>query len=665
MKCDRKKLELWQRRLSANETAYKAQSEKMDERERLYDGAPDITPFVVGEQTISTPHVRNIVSELVEAQVSSSIPAPKVSPRRKEDEGRAKLIEDMLREELDRMHFEELNDQQERTVPIQGGGLYLVEWDSTQRTHNTVGEVSISLIHPKQVIPQAGVYTGIEDMDYIILKIPQTKDYIQRRYGVDVSDEREDEPEIRGEGESPADDVVTQYVAYYRNNNGGIGLYSWVGDTQLEDLEDYQARRLRHCAKCGAKEPPPGTVQQTPPTKDGTPRDVSEGNYDEYDEREIGEGNRKNVCPYCGSTQWREETEDFEEVLTTIARTYGDPIEPFTVSLDPDGNETIERTKLPYYKPDIYPVVLQKNVSVYGRFLGGSDVDQIRTQQNTTNRLEAKMLDKVVSAGSYLTLPPDARLEAGPGEMKIFRPENMADKEMIDVVTVEGDISQDAALLAQTYEEARQIIGITDSFQGRRDPTATSGKAKEFSAAQAAGRMESKRTMKNAAYERLFEAIFKFKLAYADEPRPVAYFDSHGQRQYSVFNRYDFLERDSAGEWYWDDQFIFSCDTSSPLAANREAMWQETRMNFQSGAFGDPRLIDTLILFWTKMEMLHYPGAGETKAYLEERRQTEAAAAEAQAREKAELMRIQAAIEGGRVPVGTLDTQSTPTDVIR
>ena len=41
-------------------------------------------------------------------------------------------------------------------------------------------------------------------------------------------------------------------------------------------------------------------------------------------------------------------------------------------------------------------------------------------------------------------------------------------------------------------------------------------------------------------------------------------------------------------------------------------------MNLQTGAFGDPAQIQTLILFWTKMELLHYPGAGETRAYLEE-----------------------------------------------
>lgn len=41
-------------------------------------------------------------------------------------------------------------------------------------------------------------------------------------------------------------------------------------------------------------------------------------------------------------------------------------------------------------------------------------------------------------------------------------------------------------------------------------------------------------------------------------------------------------------------------------------------MNLQTGAFGDPAQIQTLVLFWTKMELLHYPGAGETRAYLEE-----------------------------------------------
>ena len=191
--------------------------------------------------------------------------------------------------------------------------------------------------------------------------------------------------------------------------------------------------------------------------------------------------------------------------------------------------------------------------------------------------------------------------------------------------------------LSQVYEEARQIIGITDSFQGRRDATATSGKAKEFSAAQAAGRLESKRVMKNAAYAELFEVMFKFWLAYSDEPRPVTYKDSTGETVYEEFNRYDFLETGEDGEWHWNDQFLFSCDTSAPLASNREAMWQETRQNLQTGAFGDPTDIETLILFWAKMEELHYPGAGQTKKHLEEKAQR----AEEMQRMQAEMQRMQ------------------------
>lgn len=63
-------------------------------------------------------------------------------------------------------------------------------------------------------------------------------------------------------------------------------------------------------------------------------------------------------------------------------------------------------------------------------------------------------------------------------------------------------------------------------------------------------------------------------------------------------------------------------------------------MNFESGAFGNPAELPTLILFWSKMEMLHYPGAGETKAYLEDQL---AAQQQAMAQEQA-MMQQQAAM---------------------
>lgn len=228
---NRERLSLWQSRLSHNADAYSVEERLMDERETLYKGDNvTVAPLTTrdtqkdGSRKKAT-HVRNIISENIESMINSAIPQPKVTARRKKDEIKAKLIEDMIRNELDRMPFETFNDIMERTVPIQGGALFLVEWDNTLRTHTTVGEVVVSTIHPKQIIPQDGVF-GVEDMDYIILKVPQTKEYIKRKYGVDVLDESESEPEIKGT-DTTADDLVTQYIAYYRGDKG-IGVYSWV-----------------------------------------------------------------------------------------------------------------------------------------------------------------------------------------------------------------------------------------------------------------------------------------------------------------------------------------------------------------------------------------------------------------------------------------------------
>lgn len=645
---DKQKLRMWQERLDRNESQYDGELSRMDARERQYAGGKDIRPMVKLERMHKTPHVRNISAELVEAQVNSSIPQPKVTARREKDQRLANIIEDMLRNELDRMPFEQINDMMERTVPIQGGGIYLLEWDNTMRTHTTIGELTISAMHPKQVIPQDGVYTGIEDMDYIFLKVPQTKEYIFRRYGVDVSGESESDPDVKSaDGETAADDMVTQVMAFYRNDSGGIGLYSWVNNTELEDLEDYQARRLRRCKVCGAVEPMdaqpaeervmedgclPGLPDLAEMAAEAAEEDEDQDDLDlEEDRREMpAGGGGRTVCPYCGSDEWEDQEEEYQEVWFDIQRSdgsviQGQHVEPMVseTEVDESGQPLVYRevvpTKVPFYKPNIYPVILQKNVSVYGRFLGDSDLDKIESQQNTTNRIEAKIIEKLVKSGSYITLPDDASIRVDSEDMKIIRPGSAANKALIDVYDMQANVEYDLAYLAQVYEEARQEIGITDSFQGRQDSTATSGKAKEFAAAQSAGRLESKRIMKDAAYAALFEAMFKFKLAYADEPRPVVSRDMNGNPLYETFNKYDFLEQDDAGNWYWNDNFIFSCDTSAPLANNREAMWQETRMNLQTGAFGDPASLDTLILFWTKMDLLHYPGAGETKRYLEEK----------------------------------------------
>ena len=613
-------LEYWQSWVDRNEAAYSDQLDKMDHREELYRGeVREIKPLTSGDTKHGqwlrqAVHVRNIVAENIESEVSASIPQPKVTARRQQDEKRAKILEDMLRNELDRLPMEELNDQIERTIPIQGGAFWLVEWDNSRRTHSSVGDVVVSVLHPKQVIPQDGVFTRVEDMDAIAIKLPQTRESISRMYGKKIPvNDGESDPDVRtldSEADT-AEDMVTQYVVYYRNSKGGIGKISWVNDTLLESSDDFEARRLRRCASCGH-------VKTDPDVK---------------------------ACPVCGgSLSESEETE--EEIYSDIGTQLGTVIPGAWPVADELGQPVMTPTKLPYYKPDVFPIFLQRNVSLFGRLLGDSDVDKIEDQQNTVNRLETKIIDRLIKAGTRITLPDKTELRIDPEDGERWYLGNPADAQSIKLLQFTGDLNYELTYLGQVYEESRQALGITDSYQGRRDTTAQSGIAKQFSAAQSAGRLESKRVLKEAAYAELFKRIVQLKVAYADEPRPIVAEDNRGNAQYEEFNRYDFYEQDAAGEWHCildDDRFLYSCDTSAPLASNREQMWQDSVQMFQMGAFGNPAELDSLLMLWTKLELLHYPGASDTKEYLEQRKQEQMqmqaqqeAMAEAQQREAME-----------------------------
>ena len=177
----------------------------------------------------------------------------------------------------------------------------------------------------------------------------------------------------------------------------------------------------------------------------GTP---GESIYDApVEEPKARTGGRK-VCPYCGGEKWNEGEEDFEEVYVPIQRSDGTVIpgaateEVVTEEVDEMGLPVVALvetpTRIPFYKPDLYPVILQKNVSVYGKFLGDSDLDKIADQQNTTNRIEAKIIDKLTKSGSFVTLPNDAKIRYDEEDMKKIYLPNLSDKEYIGVYVLQG-----------------------------------------------------------------------------------------------------------------------------------------------------------------------------------------------------------------------------------
>lgn len=264
----------WQARLNESDAKWSKEVEKMNEREAVYNGDRTMQPLVPGDThrdgTLKkTSHVRNITFENIESQVSSSIPQPKVTPRRKKDEHLADVIEHFLRNELDRLPFEALNDLAERTVPIQGGVGFLVEWDNTKRTSTTVGEVNVTLIHPQQFAPQPNVYTGIADMDYFIVKVPTTKGYVERRYyssidwgNAEVTDMRDSRKGKLPPKESAAAEIDAEKSIYDmpEGRNGGID------NAGQETRNDAAGAELADAAERGT----PGEANAARALSDGT-----------------------------------------------------------------------------------------------------------------------------------------------------------------------------------------------------------------------------------------------------------------------------------------------------------------------------------------------------------------------------------------------------------
>lgn len=588
MKEKRNKLQVWQDRLSRARAEYQDTLNKMTEWNAYYDGTriSQNDPNGGRKATRKSSNVRNIVYELIESQVDSTVPMPRVEAIHEEDKDLARNIEAVLRHEISLQSLQELNDLQERTVPIEGGSLWLVEWDPAAGTHCNLGDVKVTELHPKQVIPQPGVYE-LERMDYVFVQLAQTKEYIKERYGVDVSLAGEEQPEIRGDVGS-CEDIVTQNIAYYKKD-GKIGMFSWVDDEVLVDMDDYQARRLEYCKECGAVKTGP----------------VCECGCRKFEERAVTE---QPVPEGLGIPQYADPAE------VTVTDVNGNPV------LDESGAPIVqmvsEEIKIPCYNPGMYPIILRRNVRKADSFLGGSDVAVVMDQQDSIKKMGSKIDEKILKGGSFVTLPEGVNIETTDRELKVIRVKNPSDKALIGVINVQPDVSKEMNALELNYQWAKSTLGITDAYQGKYDSSATSGTAKQFSANQAAGRLQSKREQKNIAFSRLYRAIFHYLLAYSDQPIPFSVKNPDGSTMYSHFNRWDFLKQDEAGEWYWNDEFIFSVDSSANTMTSRANLWEMLDLKYQAGAFGPLNDPQTPLRLWTMLEAAEFPYAAQVRALM-------------------------------------------------
>nr|DAF06518.1 MAG TPA: Portal protein [Caudoviricetes sp.] len=589
-------LKAWKARFDNAKNQYSDARNKIKRRESYYDGTRQVqaNPNTGRQPTKQVVNRRNIVYELLESEVDSSIPMPRVRAIHASDDDKARKIERLLENKIKTCRLYEINDLMERVVPTQGGDFFFVQWDENAGRHAERGDLSVAEVHPYKLIPQPGV-KEITDMDYFFIQEAMTRAKVKQIYGVDVSDAENDETM---QDQASAEDIVTVNTAFYKTEIG-IGCFIWCDFYELLNMADYQARYLDHCAKCGAVM-------------------------------------RHGICPECGGKKKDVRKEEYEEILegfeVELDKGGKKRISPFTMipEVDDDGKPVLDdfgsprvkkiRKQVPYYKPNIYPVILRRNITHPNTLLGTSDVDVIVDQQDTVNKGCTKVNEKLFNGGSFVTLPRGTPVELTEEELKVIRVDNPNEKSLIDVLNVQPNVSYDLSYIETNYNWAKSTLGITDSYQGKYDASATSGTAKQYAINQAAGRLESKRTMKNQAYAKLYEMMFKYWLAYADQDTPIQYSNSAGEHEYDILNRHEFLKLDAGGELYWDDEFIFDTDPTSTLMQNREAMWQQADLKLQSGAFGPVGDLETAQNYWTLQKANGYPNAGMILDMIEMRR---------------------------------------------
>ena len=180
------------------------------------------------------------------------------------------------------------------------------------------------------------------------------------------------------------------------------------------------------------------------------------------------------------------------------------------------------------------------------------------------------------------------------------------------------DISQDIEEAERLYDQAKRVLGISDALQGTDSLKSESGYARELKIARASSRLESKKRMKHLAYCKIYEIIFKHYLAFADEPRSFDFSDSFGKLHMSEFNRYDFLEKDRNGNYYYDDSYLFSIDRNADGQYQSENLWEANLTNLERGTLGnkdDPR---ALLRYWQLQDKANYPYAKENVEYFQD-----------------------------------------------
>ena len=502
--------------------------------------------------------VRNITYELIESEINPDIPVPKVDTGcySTQRDKNARAVERLSSSLRSRLPFEELNDRDERFTYIYGGSVFYVEWDSSQSDNAGEGGVRLHLISPLDFIPQPSI-DAVEDMEYCFLHFTTTRSELIGKYGVEPERLSLAECEYLADLDDPMGDAVSVIVCFYKDEEGQVGKFVFSGDLALSDIPNYYKRKQIICSECG---------KPIDECKCGIPKPTA-----------------------------------IDLDCETVTLADGRPVE------------------IPYYVPKGFPIVVRKNTISDSILLGGSDCERIRPQQQAINKVESRILQKLLRAGVTPIMPEGTSITLSNaifGQIIKTRPGESIDS--YGKIDTTPDVSQDIEEANRLYDQAKRVLGISDALQGLDSTTSESGYARQLKIARASSRLETKKRMKHLAYCRIYELIFKHYLAFADEPRRFSYQDTLGRTHFTEFNRYDFIEQDKNGNYYYDDSYLFTVDNHADAEYQSETLWEINLTNLERGTLGNKEDPATLMRYWQLQDKAHFPYARENVEYFQD-----------------------------------------------
>lgn len=530
--------------------------------------------------------VRNITSELIESKVDVSVPTLKVDAAKPEMQDQAQMIQDKILSDMRQLHFNKEIDVNERNTYMHGIAVSVLNWNANLGAHEYIGEKELITYHPKQVIPQHNVY-DIDKMTHIHLVSNMTKNQIKLEYGVDVKSGDYDAAfnsidTIDGPGGADDGDVLTVVTRYYKDADGDIGKAVWCGSEVLSDLPKYYYPRVMHCKQCG------------------------------YDN---AQGVKK--CKECGSTRLT------HKVLTTMVVDEDLELEPLSkpqtrkeVRPGSDGQaagieevtrnvifqRTVKKgTEVPLPVPKMFPIAVRINVPYNFRFPGRSDVELINDLQESHKKVLHRTERKLLDSGGVVLLPKGLKKQITNDVYSVVEGK-IAEINNARVLDTQTNIHSDLMYVRELYDQARQTIGITPSFQGQGDPSALSGRAKQIQISQASNILQTPTRNKYRYYQRIFQLMFYFDLCFSQEERPYVVKDATGKTAHREYNRLELLREDAAGQWYFCTDFLFEAERGSEIPTDKHFLYQEITRMAQS------QMIDQT-QFWQILSAIDFPTA--------------------------------------------------------